>query len=194
MLIGGLPAVRAGDLGFALTCVGIMPAFEVATGSSKVFVGGQRAARRLDLARGCTPSIGGRVQGIARLMATLGQVAAAAGVVADASDAAAAPDPAMAAASALAAGIGAAAAVADAAAMAISAMMGTDPAVPPLPGALMPIPAPVLIGGFPFPNLPNPLVTQLERLRQRAMRLRNRRVHLDDATSGPGACPGRGGR
>ncbi|HEY0134391.1 MAG TPA: PAAR domain-containing protein, partial [Nannocystis sp.] len=40
VLINGVPAARAGDLGFSPTCCGFVPMFEVYTGSSKVFIGG----------------------------------------------------------------------------------------------------------------------------------------------------------
>ncbi|MBC8071250.1 MAG: PAAR domain-containing protein, partial [Deltaproteobacteria bacterium] len=53
VLINGLPAARCGDYGLAPTCVGIMPIFEVKTGSSQVFIGGSRAARLLDFAKAC---------------------------------------------------------------------------------------------------------------------------------------------
>jgi uncharacterized Zn-binding protein involved in type VI secretion len=53
VLIGGLPAARAGDLGLAMTCVSFSPPFEIYTGSSKVFIGGSRAARMGDITKHC---------------------------------------------------------------------------------------------------------------------------------------------
>jgi uncharacterized Zn-binding protein involved in type VI secretion len=55
VLINGLPAARCGDLGITPTCFGLPPIFEVFTGSSKVFIGGARAARSLDITYHCKP-------------------------------------------------------------------------------------------------------------------------------------------
>jgi RHS repeat-associated protein len=55
VLINGIPAARAGDIGIALGCGSLSPPFEVFTGSSKVFFGGARAARMLDITRHCQP-------------------------------------------------------------------------------------------------------------------------------------------
>ncbi|MEZ4451454.1 MAG: DUF6531 domain-containing protein [Nannocystaceae bacterium] len=49
------PAGRVGDFGLAATCCGFSPYFQVTTGSSKVFIGGKRAARALDITRHCLP-------------------------------------------------------------------------------------------------------------------------------------------
>lgn len=53
VLIGGLPAARVGDIGISPTCLGFFPQFEIFTGSSKVFIGGMRAARAPDLTMHC---------------------------------------------------------------------------------------------------------------------------------------------
>src|SRR5690606_35835123 len=45
VLIGGMPAARAGDIGMAPTCVGLFPLFDVFTGSSNTWIAGSRAAR-----------------------------------------------------------------------------------------------------------------------------------------------------
>jgi uncharacterized Zn-binding protein involved in type VI secretion len=171
VLINGIPAARAGDLGFAVTCAGFFPLFEVFTGSSKVFIGGSRAARMLDLCRACQPSVGGPARAMSRAMAAAAKAAAVvekatevaqvvttvAGVGADVVDAATASDPDEAAADALSAGLGAAQAALDAATAVLSEMMGRDLAVPPSMGVLM-LGAPnVLIGGFPMPNFPDPI-------------------------------------
>ncbi|WP_437577381.1 RHS repeat-associated core domain-containing protein [Sorangium sp. So ce887] len=58
VLINGMPAARAGDLGISLLCGTLAPPFEVFTGSSKVFFGGARAARTLDLTMHCMPGAG----------------------------------------------------------------------------------------------------------------------------------------
>jgi len=55
VLIGGMPAARSGDFGLAPTCGSFSPVFEIFTGSSKVFIGGARAARILDMTRQCGP-------------------------------------------------------------------------------------------------------------------------------------------
>jgi RHS repeat-associated protein len=52
--VGGMPALRCGDVGFALGCLG-SPTFEIFTGSSSVFIGGKRAARAMDFTRHCDP-------------------------------------------------------------------------------------------------------------------------------------------
>ncbi|MDF2696441.1 MAG: hypothetical protein K0S65_4824, partial [Labilithrix sp.] len=55
VLINGMPAARAGDFGIAPTCGSFTPVFEVYAGSSKVFIGGSRAARMLDITKQCAP-------------------------------------------------------------------------------------------------------------------------------------------
>ncbi|WP_438007091.1 RHS repeat-associated core domain-containing protein [Sorangium sp. So ce321] len=70
VLINGIPAARAGDMGISLLCGTFAPPFEVFTGSSKVFFGGARAARMLDITMHCMPGAGA-----ARAMATLMKVA-----------------------------------------------------------------------------------------------------------------------
>ena len=56
VLICGAPAARSGDYGIAATCGSLSPVFEIFTGSSKVFIGGSRAARVLDMTRQCAPA------------------------------------------------------------------------------------------------------------------------------------------
>lgn len=58
VLIRGIPAARAGDLGLATACGCDTPIFRIATGSSKVFFGTSRAARSLDLTHFCRPAAG----------------------------------------------------------------------------------------------------------------------------------------
>jgi len=53
VLINNRAGARTGDLGFAITCGSLSPVFQVATGSSKVFFGPNRAARSLDLTKFC---------------------------------------------------------------------------------------------------------------------------------------------
>lgn len=165
VLINDIPAARAGDLGLAATCCGILPMFEIFTGSSNVFFAGMRAARMGDIAKACLPSSGGPIRAMAKAMMVAGGVVAAAGAAADLVDAVEAPDgPEMAAASAMAAGIDAAAAAIDIAAQAVSAAMGKDMAVPPTFGMMMIGHPNVLVGGFPMINFPDPVQHLLEKL------------------------------
>jgi uncharacterized Zn-binding protein involved in type VI secretion len=156
VLVGGVPAARAGDLGLAPTCGGFAPFFTIFLGSSNVFIGGMRAARMTDMCTACTPGNTAAVRGAAtalKAIAAAGRIAQIAGIVADATDALTAPDPHVAAASGISAAMQAAQMAADAAAAALSATMGTDPAIPPsLPGAIMLGKPNVLIGGAPLPN------------------------------------------
>jgi uncharacterized Zn-binding protein involved in type VI secretion len=106
VLIGGMPAARAGDIGIALTCGSLAPPFEVFTGSSNVFIGGARAARTLDITKHCNPTSMGP---FAIAMGAAGVVAGAAGAVATSNVHAAAQ------------------AAADAAVLAIKLLCGKDP-------------------------------------------------------------------
>jgi uncharacterized Zn-binding protein involved in type VI secretion len=63
VLVGGMPAAHVGDLGLAPTCGGFVPYFTVVLGSSKVFIGGMRAARQTELCTTCTPSTAGVARG-----------------------------------------------------------------------------------------------------------------------------------
>lgn len=166
VLICGLPAARCGDIGLSPTCLGYTPGFEIFTGSSKVFIGGARAARTLDIAMHCWPPKGWLARGaIAALtkaamvamtvMDKAGKVATAAGIVADLQDAgvsAVKGDSAMASAHALSAGMAAAQAAADAIAEALGAALGKDAGVGPPVGAITVGAPTVLIGGFPMPS------------------------------------------
>jgi RHS repeat-associated protein len=75
VLINGIPAARAGDLGISVTCGSLAPPFEVFTGSSKVFIGGARAARMLDITKHCQP---GAAAG--KAMSTLEKVVSRGGI------------------------------------------------------------------------------------------------------------------
>ena len=138
VLIGGLPAARAGDLGLAMTCVSFSPPFEIYTGSSKVFIGGARAARMGDITKHCgatSPTDFSMMgAGVSAIMGILGSATA--------------PNP-------LAAGMAAAQAAMDIAKSAVAALMGKDPGVPPCIGAIMMGSPTVLIGGIPLPPLEN---------------------------------------
>ena len=97
-------------------------------------------------------------------MAVAGNAVALAGVAADLVDAAEATDPNVAAAMGMSAAMNAAQMAADAVALAITTAMGSDPAVPPIPGALILGASNVLIGGFPMINFPNPALMLFEKI------------------------------
>lgn len=170
VLISGFPAARVDDLGMAIGCGTLTPPFQIVTGSSKVFIGGKRAARFGDLTRHCQP--GARV--LPSVQTTIGQLVPAAKAVASAlaarrrhlrderhaSDAMArASDGAQRALArtlaaesqghALATKVQAAQAASSAAAVAASFLVGKDPATSPCSGALITGDAKVYIGGFP---------------------------------------------
>jgi uncharacterized Zn-binding protein involved in type VI secretion len=184
VLIAGLPAARCGDLGLNPTCCGLPPVFEVFTGSSKVFIGGARAARMLDVTYHCkpVPPAGAAARGAAAAMRTaakaamiagqVAQIATIAGDAVEAGAASAAGDAAMASAMGMSAGMAAAQMAADAVAMAMGAAMGKDPCVPPgtLGAITLGVPN-VLIGGFPMPswmNVAKGLMKLVRGLRARA--------------------------
>jgi uncharacterized Zn-binding protein involved in type VI secretion len=189
VLIGGLPAARCGDIGMAVTCCGIVPAFEVKTGSSKVFIGGARAARAIDFCVECAPG-GGAMDGLAKASMAIGMIGGAAGVVADlqdSSDSSAAGDAAMASAQALAAAMGAAQLALDAATMAIKQAMGKDIAVPPMQGMIALGNPKVLIGGFPMVNLPDPMQKLFEKLKAKFGKSKSR-ANADESEEGCKTC------
>ena len=140
VLIGGVPAARASDVGLAPLCFGFAPAFDIWTGSSNTWIGGSRAARMMDITRHCNP---------ASAMGAIGKAMGAIGVVAGAVSAGAS----AAGGDALRASMQAAQAAADAAALAMSALLGKDPGIPPSMGAIMMGNPTVLIGGFPMPDV-----------------------------------------
>jgi len=166
VLIGGLPAARVKDMGYAFTCGGLAPIFQIKTGSSNVFIGGHRAARMGDVCVACVKGESRSVDPgiLMQALQVAGMVAGVASVVADAAEAAVEDDAAMASAKALAASMGAAQMAADAIAMALSQAMGTDPGIPPSIGALLVGEPTVLIGGFPMIDIPNPVDVLLSKL------------------------------
>jgi uncharacterized Zn-binding protein involved in type VI secretion len=183
VLINYMPAARCGDIGLAPTCVGIVPFFQIKTGSSKVFIGGNRAARMLDICQACTKAddrkieagkalaaVGAAARAASTALQVAGYVAGGAAIVADIAEAATDDDAAMSAAKGLSAGMGAAQMAADLAAAALTKTMGTDPAIPP--GGPNPMGAitlghpNVMIGGFPMVNIPNPVNYILDKLKR----------------------------
>lgn len=171
VLIGGLPAARAGDLGLSITCGSLAPPFQVMTGSSKVFIGGGRAARSLDITRHCQtplPPAGAAAKVAAGALNSLPLALGAAsavlqhqqsqGCARDSREYAAAGDTTMAAAMtevsaglALGATTQAAQTAVDAVALAARLLMGKDPGTPPCFGAIITGASDVQIGGFPMP-------------------------------------------
>ena len=201
VLIGGLPAARAGDMGAAMTCGSLSPTFEIVTGSSNVFIGGARAARAMDLTLHCNPLQAIQPKAVKALVAmgaagaVLGAVGAATSAM-DSSASAAEGNAAAAAGQALAAATGAAQAALDVAALALSMLAGKDPGVAPGFGMMVPAQANVLIGGVPIPNdlqIAAPLFRAARRLAGRAMqRLRRRPGHGPDdpvRAGGVQTCP-----
>lgn len=168
VLINGMPAARCGDIGFNPTCCGLPPLYEIFTGSSKVFIGGARAARMLDITFHCkpTPSADTRsaaasartamqtaMQAGMMAMKVAGTVAQVAAIAGDTVEAVKTDDAAMSAALGMNAAMMAAQMAADMAARALSAAMGKDPCVPPGSMGTIIFGAPnVLIGGFPMPS------------------------------------------
>jgi uncharacterized Zn-binding protein involved in type VI secretion len=181
VLINGKPAARSGDMGINPTCCGLPPLFEVFTGSSKVFIGGARAARAIDITYHCkpVPPAGAAARGAAAALKVAGKAAMVAGMAAqaasiagDAAEAVAADDAAMSAALGMSASVAAAQMANDAIAMAMGLVMGKDPCVPPgTPGAITVGSPNVLIGGFPMPSwmaIARGLLKLVKGLRKRA--------------------------
>jgi RHS repeat-associated protein len=134
VLIGGMPAARAGDIGVAVTCGSIAPPFSVHTGSSNVFIGGARAARIGDITEHCNPEGGAEMSAFSIAISAAAIAAGAAGAMTSGSPWAGAQ------------------AAADAAMLALRLLCGKDPGIPPCFGSLIGPPVPnVLIGGFPCP-------------------------------------------
>lgn len=181
VLINGMPAARADDIGLAPTCCGLPPAwFKIKTGSSNVFIGGSRAARMTDICQACKnipeppkipagkvmAAVGSAARGAAKAMDYAGKAAGALGIAADVAEAAAETG-AMATAKAMSAATNAAQMAADAAKAAVEATMWKDPTLPPTGsiGAIIdPSHATVLIGGFPMIDIPDPVTAILNKL------------------------------
>ncbi|WP_419689428.1 RHS repeat-associated core domain-containing protein [Burkholderia theae] len=175
VLIGGIPAARVLDIGFAPTCGGLTPYFDIQTGSSNTFIGGMRAARMgIDMTRHCNPmghvgKSGGEAASAAEKSEEVASEAAqvsgrakllgGAGKAWSVGNAAIGPASGMATAAsdvkhheALAAAMTAAQTAADLAFMMLSNLMGKDPGIEPSMGTLLMGDPTVLIGGFPLPD------------------------------------------
>lgn len=180
VLIGGIPAARAGDVGLAVTCGSLSPAFEVYTGSSNTWIGGSRAARMGDITRHCNPA-----SAIGKLGAVMGAVGVVAGAVGAGASASAGE--------ALQASMQAAQAAADAIALAMSALLGKDPGIPPSIGALLLGNPTVLVGGFPVPDLLDVLGAALKGLKKLGDAL-NKAPAVKKALARVGLCNDRASR
>ena len=201
VLINNMPAARCEDIGLAPTCMGVPPAwFKITTGSSNVFIGGNRAARTLDICKACKNIPDPPPIPAGKVMAALGKAAsvastaievagvgvAALGIAADVAESAVEDNAAMASAKALSAAMASAQMAADAAKKAVEATMWKDPTLPPTGsmGAIVdPSHATVLIGGFPMINIPDPVGALLNRLKRYKAR-----SAPDEAAEGGGSC------
>ncbi|MBZ5789197.1 DUF6531 domain-containing protein [Burkholderia contaminans] len=175
VLIGGIPAARVLDIGYAPTCGGLTPYFDIQTGSSNTFIGGMRAARMgIDMTRHCNPmghvgksggeaasaaekseevaSEAAQVTGRAKALGRAGKAwSVGNAALGPASGVATAADDASQGEIAAAAMM-AAQTAADLAFMMLSNLMGKDPGVEPSMGTLLMGDPTVLIGGFPLPD------------------------------------------
>ncbi|UXU91098.1 RHS repeat-associated core domain-containing protein [Burkholderia sp. S-53] len=175
VLIGGIPAARVLDIGYAPTCGGLTPYFDIQTGSSNTFIGGMRAARMgIDMTRHCNPmghvghsggkaasaaekseevaSEAAQVTGRAKLLGRAGKAwRAGNAALGPASGAVTAADD-VSQGEIAAAAMMAAQTAADLAFMMLSNLMGKDPGIEPSMGTLLMGDPSVLIGGFPMPD------------------------------------------
>ena len=191
VLIQGKPAARVGDLGVAPTCGGFIPMFEIQRGSSKVFIGGKRAARMTDQAEACAAAKSGMMSTFAAISMALGFAGGALAVAADATDAKAATNANASAAAATAAALGAAQLAQDVATAAVKAMLGKDPAQMGAPGCLASGSPKVFIGGFPMIDIPDPVALLFERL-ENGPKEKPKGANGDEegeGKSGAGSCP-----
>ncbi|MFZ5891773.1 MAG: RHS repeat-associated core domain-containing protein [Myxococcota bacterium] len=141
VLVNGIPALRAGDVGLGLTCGSMAPPFEIVTGAGSVYFAGARVARiGADMTMHCNPAK--PIGAFAKVMGVAGAVAGAASTAAQ-----------ITAGNPVAAAVQAAQTILDAAALAMSALRGKDPAGPPGVGVLVGPPSTVLAGGPPIPNV-----------------------------------------
>ncbi len=171
VLINGLPAARSGDMGFNPTCCGLPPMFEIITGSSKVFIGGARAARVIDITYHCKSEAeekngpkktdiaphskpkGNAMPGPMSAIGYAPQALSVSGDVIEADKANEEGDAAMAEALAISAAMNATQLAGDIVSEVAGALMGMDPCTPPgTLGAITTGSFNVLIGGFPMPG------------------------------------------
>jgi RHS repeat-associated protein len=200
VLLGGLPALRLGDVGFAPTCLG-SPTFQILTGSSNVFIGGKRAARIGDFTKHCPPpgipevaSVVGEafdaaMHGLSVAAIATGAVAHGAALASAIEDDSAGSEEvhelavagaALALAGTLAQG------AADLALGPLHQSIGLIPSASPGDGMLLGPPPirPVLVGGLPMPDLASAANAAVGRLLRRGMHWGARRAGM----SGEDAC------
>ncbi len=190
VLVGGMPAARVGDLGMAPTCGGLAPYFVVFLGSSKVFIGGARAARQTDMCTVCSPGKPRTPMGALALLSAGIDLVEGLEDAADTAAAKAEGSAAMAAAQVLGASMTAAQTVADAVAAALSSMMGSDPAIPPkLPGFVMMGAPTVLIAGVPVPATAVIAKWLKNKLKGLAGKFKRRPGKSDKGVGGDCGCP-----
>ncbi len=172
VLIGGWPAARVDDFGVAISCCTLSPPFQITSGSSKVYIGGKRAARVGDFTKHCqkaskvTPVWEVFIQALPTAAAIAlshterkrhardRQEAseAAANAVNGSQQALASTLAAESKGHALAAETQGQQAIHNVAALAASVLMGKDPSTIPCYGALLTGDPTVVIGGFPLPS------------------------------------------
>jgi uncharacterized Zn-binding protein involved in type VI secretion len=190
VMLNGMPAARAGDLGLAPTCGGFAPYFEINTGSSNVFIGGARAARIGDFCKVCTPAPGeatAAAKFFSEFMTVAGFAVAGMDMATDIAEEAVDDDAAQAAAKGLAAAMMAAQIANDAIRLAIAAMMGTDPGTPNMGAVMMGQPT-VMIGGFPMVNIPNPVDILMGKLGRLKGKTEPEEGEEEGSMGGKGAC------
>lgn len=201
VLINNLPAARAGDIGYAPTCGGFFPYFQIKTGSSNTFIGGNRAARRGDITIACGKGSKREDTPAGKVLAKVGQAAevvsdrldragkrlAKLGVALDVAEAVVEDDPAMKQAKAISAAAQSVQMAVDKAAKAAEELLGKDPGIPAMmPAFIVTGHSNVLIGGFPMINIPNPvdmLLNKLKRFKAKAP------SDSDEGGVGGGSCP-----
>ncbi|HET9959034.1 MAG TPA: RHS repeat-associated core domain-containing protein [Polyangiaceae bacterium] len=155
VLVNGIPALRAGDVGIGLTCGSMAPPFEIMTGAAGVYFGGARVARLgMDITFHCNPSPASAAAAakVAKPFMNVGKAAVAFGAMGAVAQGAGAIEAAE-KGNSTAAAVQAAQMALDAAALALSMLRGKDPAGPPGVGALIGSPPTVVAGGAPMPNL-----------------------------------------
>lgn len=176
VLVGGIPAARAGDVGLIFSCVSLGVPFEIMLGSSNTLMGGNRAARiGTDMWFHDNP---GEVSAAAVVMMGLGAAAAQMNAVAQAE-----------AGNFVAAGLSMAQQAADAAAFALKMLRRVDPGMPPDVGTNLVGDFTVLVGGMPLPAAMS-IADIIGRIKKG---LANRAARRARAESDEGA-PGRSGR
>lgn len=171
VLVGGLPAARAGDVGMIVTCVSFGPPVEVVAGSSNTFFGGNRGARvGTDFFFHDNPTPMSNFAAAMMIAGAAASYATAIGQAAEGNFGAAAMSVAQ--------------QQADLAAMALKELRKIDPGAPPDMGMFLTGEFTVLVGGFPLPPAMD-IAAIVGKLRGLASRVARRfRGDTDDAARG----------